>query len=68
MKEIDKWRKQKFAVNLTSRAIFRIDEVEVIGGEVVVFGGPLSNSSKNLHTVEEAHYIEKTRKGINTKN
>lgn len=61
MRELKKWQKQKYAVNIISKIIFEIDAVEVIDDQVIVFGGKHSNSSRNLHTVAEAHYLEEIK-------
>jgi Flp pilus assembly CpaE family ATPase len=58
MKELKKWENQRYAVNITTKTVFEIDAVEVIENDVVIFGGKNSNSSRNLHTVAEAHYLE----------
>jgi len=61
MKEFDKWKKQQYAVNLLSKTIFRIEEIEEIEGDLVIFGGKHTNSSKNLLTLKEAHYLEEIK-------
>ena len=61
MREMKKWEKQRYAVNITTKTIFEIDAVEVIENDVVIFGGKNSNSSRNLHTVAEAHYLEEIK-------
>ena len=58
MKELKKWQKQKYAVNVISKIIFEIDAVEVIDDQVIIFGGEHTNSSLNLHTIKEAHYLD----------
>ena len=61
MRELKKWENQRYAVNITTKTIFEIDAVEVIENDVVIFGGKNSNSSRNLHTVAEAHYLEEIK-------
>jgi hypothetical protein len=61
MKELKKWENQRYAVNITTKTVFEIDAVEVIENDVVIFGGKNSNSSRNLHTVAEAHYLEEIK-------
>ena len=61
MKEFDKWKKQRYAVNVLTKTIFEIEEVEEIEGDLIIFGGKNTNSSKNLHTVSEAHYLEELK-------
>lgn len=61
MKEFDKWKKQQYAVNILSKIIFRIEEIEEIEGDLVIFGGKHTNSSKNLLTLQEAHYLEEIK-------
>lgn len=61
MRELKKWENQRYAVNITTKTIFEIDDVEVIENDVVIFGGKNSNSSRNLYTVAEAHYLEEIK-------
>jgi hypothetical protein len=61
MKELIKWKNQKYAVNILRKKIFEIDEVEVIDGDVIVFAGAETNSARNLHTIAEAHYLEEIK-------
>lgn len=61
MREMIKWKNQKYAVNILRKKIFEIDEVEVIGDEVIIFAGSETNSARNLHTVAEAHYLEEIK-------
>lgn len=56
--EVNKWAKEDWAVNMETRRIFRIDDREIIGNDLILYSGEDTNSSKNLLTVEEAYSLE----------
>lgn len=62
--EIDRWTNQEWAVKIETHEIFHIEDMEVIGNELVLYSGTNTNSSMNLLTVNEAYTIEETIKGI----
>lgn len=61
MSELIKWQQQKYAVNILRKVIFEIDEVEVVGDDIIIYGGAETNSAKNLNTIHEAHYLEQIK-------
>lgn len=61
MEEFDKWKSQQYAVDIKSKVIFKIDDVEQFEEDVIVYGGSHTNTSKKLMTVNEAHYFEKIK-------
>ena len=44
--------------------IFKIDEVELVGDEVIIYSGENTNTSKRLMTLKEAEYFEKIKKSL----
>jgi hypothetical protein len=64
MEELNKWRSQQYAVNILNMRIFKIDEVELVGDEVIIYSGENTNTSKRLMTLKEAEYFEKIKKSL----
>ena len=62
--EIARWTNQEWAVKIETHEIFHIEDMEVVGNELVLYSGTNTNSSKNLLTVNEAYTIEETIKRI----
>ena len=58
MKELLKWQKEKYAVNIPRKSIFEIDEIEVVGDDIIIYAGKETQSARNLNTVQEAYYLE----------
>jgi hypothetical protein len=54
----ERWRNEKWAVDLGTKTIFRILDRETLDGELVIYSGKQSNLAKNLHTLKEAEDIE----------
>lgn len=64
MEELNKWKSQQYAVNTLKMRIFKIDEVELVGDEVIIYSGENTNTSKRLMTLKEAEYFEKIKKSL----
>ena len=64
MEELNKWKSQQYAVNTLKMRIFKIDEVELVGDEVIKYSGENTNTSKRLMTLKEAEYFEKIKKSL----
>jgi|APGre2960657373_1045057.scaffolds.fasta_scaffold00143_17 hypothetical protein len=64
MEELNKWSSQQYAVNILNMRIFKIDEVELVGDEVIIYSGENTNTSKRLMTLKEAEYFEKIKKSL----
>jgi hypothetical protein len=61
MKEYEKWRKERYAVNISKKLVFEIDDLEVVGDEVIIYAGSNSNTSKKLMTINEAKFFEEVK-------
>jgi len=55
----ERWRNEKWAVDLETKKIFQILDRETLDGELVIYSGKQSNLAKNLHTLKEVEAIEK---------
>lgn len=64
MEELDKWKSQQYAVNISKMIVFEIEDVEQVGDEVIVYSGENTNTSKRLMTLKEAEYFEKIRRSL----
>lgn len=58
MQEFKKWEKEKFAVEPNKKLIFKIEDKEMIDGELIIYSGPNTNNSKNLMTLQEATWVQ----------
>ncbi len=62
--EIQRWIKERWAVDPKQKKIFLIEEKEVLGDKLIIYSGLYSNSSEFLDTLGETSYIEKIRELI----
>ena len=62
--EIQRWIKERWAVDPKQKKIFLIEEKEVLGDKLIIYSGLYSNSSEFLDTLGETTYIEKIRELI----
>ena len=62
--EIQRWIKERWAVDPKQKKIFLIEEKEVLGDKLIIYSGLYSNSSEFLDTLGEASSIEKIRELI----
>ena len=62
--EIQRWIKERWAVDPKQKKIFLIEEKEVLGDKLIIYSGSYSNSSEFLDTLGEASSIEKIRELI----
>ena len=62
--EIQRWIKERWAVDPKQKKIFLIEEKEVVGDKLIIYSGLYSNSSEFLDTLGETCSIEKIRELI----
>jgi len=62
--EIQRWIKERWAVDPKQKKIFLIEEKEVLGDKLIIYSGLYSNSSELLDTLGETSSIEKIRELI----
>ena len=62
--EIQRWIKERWAVDPKQKKIFLIEEKEVLGDKLIIYSGLYSNSSEFLDTLGETCSIEKIRELI----
>jgi len=54
----ERWKNQKWAVDMDTKSIFPILDKETIGGQLFIYSGKQSNLAKNLYTLKEAEDME----------
>ena len=52
--ESKRWENQEFAVSVDKKIIFKIEDKEIVDGELIIYSGENTNTSKNLLTLQEA--------------
>jgi hypothetical protein len=61
--EINRWQKEKWAINPAHKTIFQILDKEILNDVLMIYGKNYSNASHHLNTLLEASSLEKI-KGI----
>jgi len=52
--ESKRWENEQFAVSVDKKIIFKIEDKEIVDGELIIYSGENTNTSKNLLTLQEA--------------
>ena len=47
-------KNDKIIMSLSKDEIFKIEDKEIVGGELIIYSGENTNTSKNLLTLQEA--------------
>ena len=63
-RELERWRNEQWAVDSAIKTIYQIQEKEIIGDVLLIYGEGHSNASHCVDTLMEASGIEKIREII----
>lgn len=63
-RELERWRNEQWAVDSTIKTIYQIEEKEIVGDVLLIYGEGYSNASHCVDTLMEASGIEIIREII----
>lgn len=63
-RELERWRNEQWAVDSSLKMIYQIEEKEIVGDTLLIYGEGYSNASHRVDTLMEASGIEKIREII----